>query len=55
MRAEFGYPNMVTPFSQQVATQAMLNVTSAERYQTVPDEVTRYVPGRFATPAMPMD
>lgn len=55
VRAEFGYPIMVTPFSQLVATQAMLNVTSEERYQTVPDEVTRYVLGRFGTPAMPMD
>lgn len=55
VRAEFGYPIMVTPFSQLVATQAMLNVTSDERYKTVPDEVTRYVLGRFGTPAMPMD
>lgn len=55
VRAEFGYPIMVTPFSQLVATQAMLNVTSDERYQTVPDEVTRYALGRFGTPAMPMD
>ena len=55
VRAEFGYPIMVTPFSQLVATQAMLNVTSAERYENVPDEVTRYVLGRFGTPAMPMD
>jgi oxaloacetate decarboxylase (Na+ extruding) subunit alpha len=55
VRAEFGFPIMVTPFSQLVATQALLNVTSNERYQTVPDEVTRYVLGRFGTPAMPMD
>lgn len=55
VRAEFGYPIMVTPFSQLVATQALLNVTSKERYETVPDEVTRYVLGRFGTPAMPMD
>lgn len=55
VRAEFGYPIMVTPFSQLVATQAMLNVTGTERYETVPDEVIRYVLGRFGTPAMPMD
>lgn len=55
VRADFGYPIMVTPFSQLVATQALLNVTSEERYQTVPDEVTRYVMGRFGTPAMPMN
>ncbi len=55
VRAEFGYPIMVTPFSQLVATQALMNVTAKERYETVPDEVTRYVLGRFGTPAMPMD
>ena len=55
VRADFGYPIMVTPFSQLVATQALLNVTSNERYETVPDEVTRYVLGKFGTPAMPMD
>ncbi|WP_425050145.1 hypothetical protein [Psychromarinibacter sp. S121] len=55
VRAELGYPIMVTPFSQIVSTQAMLNVTGKERYETVPDEVTRYVLGRFGKPAMPMD
>ncbi|WP_407493055.1 hypothetical protein [Pseudooceanicola sp. MF1-13] len=55
VRAELGYPIMVTPFSQVVGTQAMLNVIGKERYETVPDEVTRFVLGRFGTPAMPMD
>lgn len=55
VRAELGYPIMVTPFSQLVGSQALLNVLSGERYQTVPDEVTRYVLGRFGAPAMPLD
>lgn len=55
VRAELGYPIMVTPFSQVVGTQALMNVMSGERYGTIPDEVTRFVLGRFGTPAMPMD
>jgi oxaloacetate decarboxylase (Na+ extruding) subunit alpha len=55
VRADLGYPIMVTPFSQLVGSQALLNVVSGERYQTVPDEVTRYVLGRFGSPAMPLD
>jgi oxaloacetate decarboxylase (Na+ extruding) subunit alpha len=55
VRADLGYPIMVTPFSQLVGSQALLNVVSGERYQTVPDEVTRYVLGRFGAPAMPLN
>lgn len=55
VRAELGYPIMVTPFSQIVGTQALLNVISGKRYETVPDEVTRYVLGRFGAPSMPLD
>jgi oxaloacetate decarboxylase alpha subunit len=55
VRADLGYPIMVTPFSQVVGTQALLNVLSGKRYETVPDEVTRYVLGRFGAPSMPMD
>lgn len=55
VRADLGYPIMVTPFSQVVGTQALLNVLSGDRYATVPDEVTRYVLGRFGAPAMPLN
>lgn len=55
VRAELGYPIMVTPFSQVVGTMALMNVMSGKRYETIPDEVTRFVLGRFGTPAMPMD
>ena len=55
VRADLGYPIMVTPFSQVVATQALMNVVAGKRYETVPDEVTRYVLGRFGAPAMPLD
>lgn len=55
VRAELGYPIMVTPYSQLVATQALLNVESRERYEKVPDEVIKYVLGRFGPPPAPID
>jgi oxaloacetate decarboxylase alpha subunit len=55
VRAELGYPIMVTPFSQVVATMAVMNVLAPARYANVPDEVIRYVIGRFGTPPAPMD
>jgi oxaloacetate decarboxylase alpha subunit len=55
VRAELGYPIMVTPFSQVVGTQALLNVVGGERYASIPDEVIRYALGRFGRPVMPLD
>jgi oxaloacetate decarboxylase alpha subunit len=55
VRRELGYPIMVTPFSQVVGTMAVMNVLAPERYANVPDEVIRYVMGRFGTPPAAMD
>lgn len=55
VRAELGYPVMVTPFPQIVCTQAMYNVIGKERYGTVPDQVIRYVLGSFGRPIAPVD
>lgn len=55
VRAELGYPIMVTPFSQVVGTMAVMNVLAPERYANVPDEVIRYVMGRFGTPPGDVD
>jgi oxaloacetate decarboxylase alpha subunit len=55
VRADLGYPIMVTPFSQVVGTVAALNVINGERYKTLPDEVIRYVLGRFGAPTMPLN
>jgi oxaloacetate decarboxylase alpha subunit len=51
VRADLGYPIMVTPLSQFVATQAVMNLLAAERYANVPDEVVRFVLGQFGEPA----
>ncbi|MFQ5852043.1 MAG: hypothetical protein ACE5JU_15840, partial [Candidatus Binatia bacterium] len=45
VRAEFGYPIMVTPYSQFVGTQAAMNVILGERYREVTDEVIQYALG----------
>ena len=55
VRAELGYPIMVTPFPQIVCGQALYNVIGAERYQNVSDQAIRYVLGRFGRPTAPVD
>ena len=54
VRAELGYPIMVTPFPQIVCAQALFNVIGPERYGNVPDQVIRYVLGRFGRPTAPV-
>jgi oxaloacetate decarboxylase alpha subunit len=55
VRAEMGYPIMVTPVSQFVATQAVMNLVSGERWSNVGDEMLRYFLGHFYEPAAPVD
>jgi oxaloacetate decarboxylase (Na+ extruding) subunit alpha len=45
VRADFGYPMMVTPYSQFVGVQATMNVMTGEPYKAVPDEVIQYALG----------
>jgi oxaloacetate decarboxylase alpha subunit len=47
IRAETGWPIMVTPFSQFVGVQATLNVLTGERYRQVPDEMKKYALGYY--------
>ncbi len=54
VRAEVGYPPLVTPLSQIVGTQAVLNVLSGKRWGVVPDEMKRYIKGYYGTPPGPM-
>ncbi|MGH8327594.1 MAG: biotin carboxyl carrier protein, partial [Steroidobacteraceae bacterium] len=55
VRQELGWPIVMTPFSQILLTQAVMNVTSRERYCLVPDELIRYAIGRFGKPTVPID
>ncbi|MDE3078378.1 MAG: hypothetical protein KGJ86_23380, partial [Chloroflexota bacterium] len=47
VRKELGYPIMITPFSQFVATQAAINVATGERYKHVIDELILFAQGEF--------
>lgn len=55
IREELAWPIMVTPFSQLVGTQAVLNVMNGERYKVVPDEVKRYVLGHYGELIAPIN
>ncbi|MCQ8902516.1 MAG: sodium-extruding oxaloacetate decarboxylase subunit alpha [Methanothrix sp.] len=55
VRADLGYPPLVTPTSQIVGTQAVLNVLTGERYKVVPKEVRDYVKGLYGRPPAEID
>jgi oxaloacetate decarboxylase (Na+ extruding) subunit alpha len=50
VRADLGFPPLVTPTSQIVGTQAVLNILSGERYSVVPVELKNYVKGLYGRP-----
>lgn len=54
VRKELGWPIVMTPFAQMLITQAVMNVTSKERYEVIPDEVIRYALGKFGRPNVPI-
>ena len=54
VRQELGWPIVMTPFSQMLLTQAVMNVTGKQRYGLVPDEGIRYALGRFGRPNVPI-
>jgi oxaloacetate decarboxylase alpha subunit len=51
VRSEFGYPIMVTPLSQFVASQAAINVIVGERYKEVTDQIIQYALGLWGKEA----
>ncbi|MGC2207379.1 MAG: pyruvate carboxylase subunit B [Candidatus Dormiibacterota bacterium] len=55
VRAEMGYPPLITPIAQVVVTQAVANVASGQRYLTVAQEVKDYFLGLFGRPPGPVD
>jgi len=55
VRAELGYPPLVTPSSQIVGTQATLNVVTGERYSMIPTEVKQYIRGYYGRPPAEID
>ncbi|HJK02025.1 MAG TPA: pyruvate/oxaloacetate carboxyltransferase [Methanocorpusculum sp.] len=55
VRKDLGYPPLVTPTSQIVGTQAVLNVLTGERYKTVTNEVRDYLKGMYGKSPSPID
>ena len=47
VREDMGYPPLVTPLSQMVGTQAVLNVLMGQRYKQVAKEIKEYLHGRY--------
>ncbi len=54
VREDLGFPPLVTPTSQIVGTQAILNVMAGERYGNVTKEVKDYVLGLYGRPPRPI-
>ena len=55
VRKDLGYPPLVTPTSQIVGTQAVLNVLTDKRYQTITNEVKRYLQGGYGNSPAQVD
>ncbi|MDV0443250.1 pyruvate/oxaloacetate carboxyltransferase [Methanorbis rubei] len=55
VRKDLGYPPLVTPTSQIVGTQAVLNVLMGGRYKTVTNEVRDYLKGMYGKSPAPLD
>ena len=55
VRKDFGEPPLVTPSSQIVGTQAVLNVVSGERYKMVTKESKKLLSGQFGQTVKPFD
>ncbi|XSG85474.1 MAG: sodium-extruding oxaloacetate decarboxylase subunit alpha [Methylohalobius sp. ZOD2] len=55
VREDLGYPPLVTPTSQIVGTQAVINILSGGRYQTITNEVKRYLQGGYGKPPAPVN
>lgn len=55
VREDLGYPPLVTPTSQIVGTQAVLNVLTGKRYETITNEVKRYLQGGYGQAPAPVN
>ena len=54
VRADLGYPPLVTPTSQMVGVQAVRNVLDGQRYKTVSKEIKAYCRGEYGTTPAPI-
>ena len=55
IREEVGWPPLASPIGQILGSQALLHVLSANRYQTIVDELHGLIAGRYGSPPGPID
>ena len=55
VRKDLGYPPLVTPMSQMVGTQAVLNVLNGERYKMCAKEIKDYLHGKYGKAPAPIN
>ena len=55
VREDLGYPPLVTPTSQIVGTQAVMNVLAGERYKVITNEVKHYLMGHYGKTPGPVN
>ena len=55
VRADMGYPPLVTPTSQMVGVQAVRNVLDGQRYKSVSKEIKAYCRGEYGTTPAPIN
>jgi pyruvate carboxylase subunit B len=55
VRAELGYPPLITPLTEIMATQAVYNVVEGDRYATISQEIKDYCLGLYGDPPEPVD
>jgi pyruvate carboxylase subunit B len=55
VRKDLGYPPLVTPTSQIIGTQAVLNVLTGQRYKTITNEVKLYLQGKYGRAPAELD
>ena len=54
VRADMGYPPLVTPLSQMVGNQAVTNVLVGERYRQISKEIQNYIKGEYGIAPAPV-
>lgn len=54
-RKDMGYPPLVTPTSQIIGIQSVMNVLGSKRYKTVTNEIKEYMRGMYGRPPAPIN
>ena len=55
VRKDLGYPPLVTPMSQMIGTQSVMNILTGKKYHMIPKEIKDYVKGMYGKSPVPID